>query len=212
MTAPTSGSILTYWLKHPARNLVLIGWFVVLWSALWGSFTWANLLGGGAVAIGVLTVARLPLTGLEAQGTVRIRPLWALWFLIYFAIKVVQSNVLLAWEVVTPRNSIKPGIVALDLRDCSDAVVTLIANALTLTPGSLTIEVRRRPTTIYVHVLHLHDPERVRAQMRAIAKLAVRAFGTTEALSQFVDGRVDDRRVDDRRVDSSRVVDRRGQQ
>ncbi len=187
MTAPISGSIWAYWFKHPARNLVLIGWFVLLWSALWGSFTWANLLGGVAVAIGVLTVARLPMTGREAQGAVRIRPLWALWFLIYFAVKVVQSNVMLAWEVVTPRNSIKPGILALDLRDCSDAVVTLIANALTLTPGSLTIEVRRRPTTIYVHVLHLHNPERVRAEMTALAKLAIRAFGTTEALTQFSD-------------------------
>jgi multicomponent Na+:H+ antiporter subunit E len=115
MTAPMSGSIWSYWFKNPARNLVLIAWFVVLWSALWGSFTWANLLGGIAVAIGVLTVARLPVTGLESLGNVRIRPLWALWFLIYFAFKVVQSNVLLAWEVVTPRNSIKPGILALDL-------------------------------------------------------------------------------------------------
>lgn len=185
MTAPMSGSILSYWFKHPARNLVLIGWFVVLWSALWGSFTWANLLGGAAVAVGVLTVARLPMTGLESQGTVRIRPLWAVWFLIYFAIKVVQSNVMLAWEVVTPRNSIKPGIMALDLKDCSDAVVTLIANALTLTPGSLTIEVRRKPTTIYVHVLHLHDQAKVRAEMMAMAKLAIRAFGSTEALEQF---------------------------
>jgi len=52
VTAPMSGSIWSYWLKHPARNLLLIGWFVVLWSALWGSFTWANLLGGAAVAIG----------------------------------------------------------------------------------------------------------------------------------------------------------------
>lgn len=190
MTAPMSGSIWAYWFKHPARNLVLIGWFVLLWSALWGSFTWANLLGGVAVAVGVLSVARLPMTGLEAQGSVRIRPLWALWFLIYFAVKVVQSNVMLAWEVVTPRNSIKTGILALDLRDCSDAVVTLIANALTLTPGSLTIEVRRRPTTIYVHVLHLHNPERVRAEMTALAKLAIRAFGTTEALTQFSDAGV----------------------
>jgi multicomponent Na+:H+ antiporter subunit E len=191
MTAPMSGSIWSYWFKHPARNLVLIAWFVVLWSALWGSFTWANLLGGIAVAIGVLTVARLPVTGLESLGNVRIRPLWAVWFLIYFAFKVVQSNVLLAWEVVTPRNSIKPGILALDLTGCSDAIVTLIANALTLTPGSLTIEVRRRPTTIYVHVLHLHDPEKVRSEMTAIAKLAIRAFGPTEALAQFSNEHVD---------------------
>jgi multicomponent Na+:H+ antiporter subunit E len=180
-----SGSIWSYWLKNPARNIIVIGWFVLLWAALWGSFTWANLLGGLVVAVGVLTVARLPVTGLETIGTVRVRPLWALWFLLYFAAKVVQANVVLAWEVVTPRNSIKPGILALDLRDCSDAVVTLIANAMTLTPGSLTIEVRRQPTTIYAHVLHLNDPERVRADMVKMARLAIRAFGTTEALTQF---------------------------
>jgi hypothetical protein len=41
------------------------------------------------------------------------------------------------------------------------------------------------PTVIYVHVLHLNDPERVRADLFRLAEMAVKAFGTTEALAQF---------------------------
>lgn len=172
------------------RVPVLLIWFVVLWESLWGRFSVANLLSGILVSIGLVLVVRLPDTPFRSYGGARIRPLRTVWFGIFFVFKVVQANVLLAWEVVTPRNTIKPGILGVPLRDCSDAMVTLIANSFTLTPGSLTIEVIRGrletdPVTIYVHVLHLNDPSKVRADLMKLAELAVRAFGTDRALEQF---------------------------
>lgn len=167
------------------RVPVLLVWFVVLWESLWGNFTFANLLSGVAVSIGLVLIVRLPGASLRSYGAGRVRPFRTLWFLVFFVVKVVQANVLLAWEVVTPRNTIEPGILGIPIRDCSDALVTLIANAFTLTPGSLTIEVLEDPTVIYVHVLHLHDPEKVRGDLMRLAELAVKAFGTTDALAQF---------------------------
>jgi multicomponent Na+:H+ antiporter subunit E len=176
--------------KISFRVPVLLIWFVVLWESLWGRFSFANLLSGVLVSIGLVLLVRLPDTPFRSYGGARIRPLRTIWYGIYFVFKVVQANVLLAWEVVTPRNTIKPGILGIRLRDCSDALITLIANSFTLTPGSLTIEVTpgddtTDPDTIYVHVLHLNDPAKVRADLMHLAELAVRAFGTEQALEQF---------------------------
>jgi multicomponent Na+:H+ antiporter subunit E len=168
------------------RVPVLLIWFVVLWESLWGSFTFANLLSGVLVSLGLVLLVRLPDTPFESYAGARIRPLRTLRFAAYFVYKLVEANLVLAWEVVTPRNSIEPGIIGVPLHHCSDALVTLIANSFTLTPGSVTIEVRRgEPVVVYVHVLHLHDIDEVRSNLLKLAELAVRAFGTEQAIAQF---------------------------
>lgn len=172
-------------MSAPRRVLVLVVWFLVLWCALWGEFTVAKVVSGTVVAVGLVLLVRLPATAGARVGPGRIRPLRALWFLLYFLVQVVRSNVVLARDIVTPGDATEPGIIGVPLHHCSDALVTLVANAFTLTPGSLTIEVSRHPTVIYVHVLYLHDPEAVRADLLRFAELAVRAFGTEQALTQF---------------------------
>jgi multisubunit Na+/H+ antiporter MnhE subunit len=57
-----------------------------------------------------------------------------------------------------------------------------VANVLALTPGTMPIEVTRTPPVIYVHVLHLHDVEAVRRDIRTLSALAVRAFGSDSAV------------------------------
>ena len=88
-----------------------------------------------------------------------------------------------ARAVISPRGALHTGIVAVPLRGCSDAVVTLIADAITLTPGTLTIEVRRDPPVLFVHALDLRDVAQVQADIRKLEVLAVRAFGSDEALA-----------------------------
>jgi multicomponent Na+:H+ antiporter subunit E len=157
-------------------------WMVVLWVVLWGELSLANVVSGVAVTLVLLTL--LPL-GRGKRGSFHVRPLWALWFAGYFLVKLVQSNLIVAWEIVTPGDRTTTGVVAVPLRDCGDGLVTLIANCITLTPGTLTLEIRREPTTLYVHVLHLRDIEAVRRDIRQLERMAVRAFGTPEALAQF---------------------------
>jgi multicomponent Na+:H+ antiporter subunit E len=55
-----------------------------------------------------------------------------------------------------------------------------VADAVTLTPGTLTVEVRREPVPVlYVHVLHLRAVEDVRADVHRLRDLAERAFGSS---------------------------------
>ena len=61
-------------------------------------------------------------------------------------------------------------------------MLTLIANVLALTPGTLPLEATTSPAVIYVHVLHLTDVETVRRDVQHLTALAVRAFGSQAAV------------------------------
>jgi multicomponent Na+:H+ antiporter subunit E len=161
-----------------AGRVLLTAWLIVVWVALWGPVTTANVAGGLAVA---LAVQLLPGRGRPTRFAVR--PVPTIKFLAYFLAKLVEASVVVAVEVATPRNRIRTGVVAVPLRGASDALVTLVADAVTLTPGTLTIEVGRNPPTLYVHVLHLRDVEAVRREIRHLEVLAVRAFGSPAALA-----------------------------
>lgn len=158
------------------RRLPLLFILVVTWVALWGDLTPANVLSG--FAVGGLIVARFPLD----TGDAPLRPLAALRFLGVFLVELVKASAVVAWEVVTPTNRINQGIVAVPVLGCSRGVVALVANAISLTPGTLTLEVDDDPVVLYVHVLHLRRVEDVHRAVLRFEALAIRAFGGPEAI------------------------------
>ena len=153
-------------------------WLVVIWLALWSEVTVANVLSGLIVAVVVVGLFET-----WRGGEFVFRPLRALKFLGYFLFKLVEASLVVARTVISPRDRIRSGIVAVPLTGCSDALATLIADAISLTPGTLTLEVRRDPLTLYVHVLHVDDVEEVRREVRTLEVLAVEAFGAADALA-----------------------------
>jgi multicomponent Na+:H+ antiporter subunit E len=155
-------------------------WLTVVWVALWEDVSVANVAGGLVVA-GALVLAFPPPVRPDA---VVVRPLATLRFLAHFTWKLVEASAIVAWEVVTPRNRINEGIVAVPLHTSSDAVVTIVANAVSLTPGTLSVEAHRDPPALYVHVLHLRDIEAVRRDVQRLEALAVLAFGTGALLER----------------------------
>ena len=170
-----------------SARLLTIAWLTVAWVALWEDLSAANLLAGLAVATGLVTL--FPLSPPGVAGT--LRPAAAVRFALYFAWKLVEASLVLAWEVVTPRNRINQGIVAVPIQGVSDTLTTLVANAISLTPGTLTIEIRRRPTVLYVHVLHLQDIEAVRREVQYLEVLVIRAFGSARAVG-LAEAQLDD--------------------
>lgn len=159
------------------KRLVTVSWLMVLWVVLWRDLSLANVASGFVISAVVASVLTLPWAG-GAEGQVRVRPLAVVTFLGYFAWKLLEANVVLAREIVTPRNHIQTGIIAVPLTGSSAQVVTVVANAVSLTPGTVTLEVRESAgaCVLYVHVLHLHDVERAREDVRTLTRLARRAL------------------------------------
>lgn len=161
------------------RQLPYIGYLVVIWVALWGDLSVANVLSGALVGGGL--VLAFPSAGPAGWGTVR--PLAALRFGVFFLAKLFEANVIVAWEVITPSNAgVNEGIVEVPVTGASDAVLSLVANAVSLTPGTITLEVRRHPATLYVHVLHLRSIEQTRRDVLNLERLALAAFGSEESI------------------------------
>lgn len=155
-----------------ARVLFLVG----IWLCLWSDLSVANVVSGVVVAVAIVAVFG------QRPGRLIVRPVALVRFTLYFTRKLVESTVVVARAVISPRSAVHTGVVAVPLEGCSDAVVTLIADAISLTPGTLTIEVHQDPPTLFVHALDVRDVARVQADIRTLEVLAIRAFGTAEAI------------------------------
>jgi multisubunit Na+/H+ antiporter MnhE subunit len=114
-------------------------------------------------------------------------------------VEMARSNILLARDVLAPRSRLHPGVMAVPLPRCSDGLLTLITNMLALTPGTNPVHVEADPAVVYVHVLHMHDVERSRAEVLHLADLAFRAFSPNpRAIEQMIElGPVTERMTED---------------
>jgi multicomponent Na+:H+ antiporter subunit E len=162
-----------------------LAWLTVLWVLLWSDLSVGSIVAGAIVAVGILLFARLPLLRRTSDDVVRINPWRTLHFVGYMLVKLVESNLVVAWEIITPGNRMHTGILAVPLRTESETATMVVANVITLTPGSLVIENKGSPAVLYLHVMYLHDVERVRADLLRIEELSVRAFGSRSARRQL---------------------------
>ena len=169
------------------RSWGLFVWLVALWVALWHDLTVANVLSGMLVGALVMASAGVVMPSEDSRMRARVRPIATLHFVVYVAYKLVMANLYLAWEIVTPENKIVVGVVAVPMRTESAFIANAVANVITLTPGSITIESLGTPPVLYVNVMHLHDIDAVRSDLLRIEELAVRAFGSPVAREQFAE-------------------------
>lgn len=164
--------------RRGVRALVLIA----VWVALWGQLSLANVVSGVLVVIAVdlLFPGGPDVVAPEDEGGFRV--VAALKFLVLFAWALLVATWQVAVAVVRPRLRIAEGIVAVPLISRSPIIATFVANAITLTPGTLTVDVSPpQPDgslVLYVHALDAADVDAVRADGRRFEELAVAAFGS----------------------------------
>jgi multicomponent Na+:H+ antiporter subunit E len=135
----------------------------LVWVALTGDASPANVALGVAVGALALAMGR----PLGKQGFARTRPLRLVGFVAYFVGQLLLANVRVARAVLGPLRSLRPAIVAIPLRVDRDAEITLLASLITLTPGTLSLEVSGDRRTLYVHALGVTDPDALRRDIGA---------------------------------------------
>lgn len=166
-------------------RLVIAVWLFIMWILLWGDLNLANVVTGAVLAIGLVVV--FPPEDSNDDPIV-VRPLAAASFLVWFLWALIVTNVAVAKEVLLPssRSEIHPAVVACFLRTESGRLATLVANAITLTPGTLTIDARGRPAVLYVHVLAFESIEATRDEVADLERRIVRAFGTSAEVARVI--------------------------
>jgi len=83
-----------------------------------------------------------------------------------FAWELLLANLRIAYEVVTPSHNMKPGVVAIPLDVETDAEITLLANLITLTPGTLSLDVSDDRRVLYIHAMYVDDAEELRRSIK----------------------------------------------
>lgn len=165
-SAPPEGS------RDTLRLLSTLIWSILIWVLLWGEVSTANLLWG--LVAGSVTLWIVPIEHKTHRLPVRAVPMAR--FGLVFLWSLIKASAVVAWEIVTPGSAINEGLVAIPLRTTSPGLMTLIANTISLTPGTLTLETRTDPPTLYVHVLHLRDIDDARADIHRLEDVVLRAF------------------------------------
>ncbi len=137
-----------------AINLLM----AIVWAAITGSASLHNLIFGF-----VLSTLALGLIREQINGTGYIRRVIRIASLAWlFFVELAKSAWKVAVMVVSPRLDIKPGIFAFPLTVTRDFEITLLANLITLTPGTLSVDVSDDKKTLYVHAIDCADPDAAR--------------------------------------------------
>jgi multicomponent Na+:H+ antiporter subunit E len=132
------------------------------WMALTGD--WSAPAAAFSLTFGwlLLRLAR-PLGG---EGLRRVRLARVPGLLLFFLKELVVANLKVAATVLFPHGRLRPAIVAVPLRLDRDAEVSLLANLITLTPGTLSLDVSPDGRTLYVHTIAVAAADDLRRAIR----------------------------------------------
>lgn len=143
-----------------AWNILL----ALIWIAVSGDLSGSNLLAGfvfGYLILG-LSLRRIP----EVAAYLRRIPNM-FGFALYFLGELIRANLKVAWDVVTPTDYMRPAVVAFPLEAKTDIEVVIVANLISLTPGSLALDISSDRKVLYVHLMYFSDSDAELAQFKA---------------------------------------------
>lgn len=101
---------------------------------------------------------------------------FVLLYLLEFLRQLIIANAIVAWEVMTPGLRLRPGIVRVPISCATDLQIMLLANTLTMTPGTLSLEVDRDSRDLYVHGLFVTSREAFIEDVHALERLLLRGL------------------------------------
>lgn len=126
-----------------------------VWSALNGTINITGLLVGYIVGYAVLFVLQ-PLFGKKRYFTALVDGIALILFFLY---ELFASSLKVAWDVLTPVPLSRPAIIAVPLDTATDAELTVLANLVSLTPGSLSVDISDDHSHLLVHAMFVEDPD-----------------------------------------------------
>jgi multicomponent K+:H+ antiporter subunit E len=145
-------------LPHPILSLMLLG----LWLLLVNSVSVGNLL------LGILLAWLIPLfTARFWEAQVHIhKPLTLLRFFGVVLWDILIANVAVAALVVGPSRRLQPGFIMMPMRLRGNVGLSLLANTISLTPGTLSAFLSADRTQLVIHALQADDPDEIIAAIR----------------------------------------------
>ena len=145
-------------IKHFLMNLLLS----FIWVALTGSLYYSNFLFGFMIGYFILWIMNRQ----EADQRYFNKVPKTIGFLFYFLYKMIAANVQVAYDVVTPKYFFKPGIIRYPLEVATDIEINLLSTIISMTPGTLILDISEDKKFLFIHVMYLKDKEHFITQMK----------------------------------------------
>jgi len=144
-------------------NIFLLNIFLALgFSAVMGQINLSGVVSGFVVGYAALWLSK-PLYG-DTRYFERLPKVLAL--VAFFGKELLVSNLKVLWDVITPQHISRPGIIGLPLDARTDAEIMLVANLISLTPGTLSLDLSEDKRMLYVHVMFLDDIDATRQEIK----------------------------------------------
>ena len=161
------------------KRVGLVALLVTLWILAWGQITLANLLSGVVVTVTLLLAfppRRRPRARLQynAFGLLRLGA--------YVVRQLVTSNVVMTRLILRRDTAYRSGVLAHRLAVPSEVVITVMSSIIALSPGTMTVDVARDSSVIYVHFFDLRDVDAARASLAQLEGRVLHAIGAGPGL------------------------------
>ena len=140
------------------------------WAALQGELSAINVASGFLVGAAIIYIFR----------RMFFRPLYfrktrlGVTLALVFIKELVKANIAVLRVVLSRRPYVRSGVVAVPTELTSDLALTMLANMITLTPGTLTLDISADRRYLFVHTLNLDDPEDVKREIRMAFEVYLR--------------------------------------
>lgn len=132
------------------------------WVALTGIFTPTNFAIGFAFGLLLLWLTQ----GLMPSSNYFRKVPQVFGFLLFFLWEMLKANLRMLVIVLSPRPAIRPAVVAIPLEVRTDTEITLLANLITLTPGTLYLDVSQDRCVMYIHTMQVDDLDAFRHSIK----------------------------------------------
>ncbi|RRJ83813.1 Na+/H+ antiporter subunit E [Aestuariirhabdus litorea] len=136
---------------HPGTSLLLL----LVWLLL------NNSLSAGQVVLGSLLAVAIPLltAPLQYPQPTFHKPWIAFLYVLRVVWDIIVSNFQVARQVLGPIGRLRPAFIAIPLDIEAEVAITILANTISLTPGTVSTDLSKDHRWLYVHVLNLEDEE-----------------------------------------------------
>ncbi|MFT3888165.1 MAG: Na+/H+ antiporter subunit E [Arachnia sp.] len=157
---------------------------VVVWCALWGSVHPMTIVGG--IVFGYLITLVFPLPPMHWEG--RFHPIGFVVMIAHLLVDLCMSSWRMLQLAFQRKVKLNAGIVRVELASDSDLYQVIVAELISLVPGTVVVEVVRHPRRLYLHALDLVGPDpvaKVQQMVHDVETRALNAFGSREEIAAF---------------------------
>lgn len=126
-----------------------------VWVALTGSFAVSSFLFGFLLSFGIMWI----ISRSNSETRYFTFMIKVVSFIGFFFKELIKANIEVAYDVITPTFHMTPGIVRVPLEANTNLEITFLANLISLTPGTLSLDVSDDQKVLYVHSMYIADKE-----------------------------------------------------